>query len=393
MMVSEETRMRAWFKAQFGPVAMTAQELAQKRRLLFGILWMQLGMTALIGIVDLTIGTWSRGLLLMVAAAAAVPCILLNRRGHYILAAGLATAVVLAVIDVILYMAGGIHDRVIAAFPIFVMLAALLFSRRSLPYVAIAAIGSVIGLGLMEMSRQPPAVAAQTLEDTAVICLMTIGAGLIVSVALGGLEENLRRAHDTEIELRKAYDRTLEGWSTALGYRDFETQGHAQRVVKLCMRLAKEWAFSQDRLAHIYRGALLHDIGKMAIPDQILRKSGPLSSSEWKVMKQHPVVAGEMLGKIPYLRPALSIPVYHHERWDGKGYPRGARGSRIPLEARIFAVVDQYDALTSNRPYRRAWPRRKALEYIRENAGRKFDPQVCEAFIGLWEAGVFGEAA
>lgn len=385
--------MQAWFSAQFQPAALTAQETEHKRRLLFTILWMQLGMTALIGVIDVVAGTSTRGIVLVLAAAAAVPGLLLNRRGHYVLAAGLSTLIVLVIIDVILYTAGGIRDRIIVAVPIFVMLGPLLFSRDSLPYFGLAAIGSVIGLGWIQMTREPPPIAARTLEDVVVICLMTVGAGLIVWLAIGGLEDNLRRARGSEIELKEAYDHTLEGWSKALGYRDFETGGHAHRVVKLCMRLAREWSFTADGLAHIYRGALLHDIGKMAVPDHILLKSGPLSASEWKVMKQHPVVARELLAKIPYLRPALSIPVYHHERWDGKGYPRGSRGSRIPLEARIFAVADQYDALTSDRPYRRAWPRRKALDYIRENSGRRFDPQVCDTFIRLWEAGVFGEAA
>lgn len=385
--------MRAWLSAQLQPTALSAPETDRRRRLLFTILWMQLAMTALIGLVDVLIGTWSRGVVLLLAAAAAVPAILLNRRGHYLSAAGLTTLIVLTIIDVLLYMGSGINDRIIVGIPIFVMLGPLLFSRSSLPYFGTAAIASVLALAWIQMSHELAPSATKILQDAIVICLMTVGAGLIVWLAIGGLEENLMRARRSEIDLTDAYDRTLEGWSRALGYRDLKTGGHAQRVVRLCMRLAEEWAFTADALAHIYRGALLHDIGKMAIPDQILRKSGPLSASEWKVMKRHPVIAQEMLRGIPYLQPALGIPLYHHERWDGTGYPRGSKGLRIPLEARIFAVVDVYDALTSHRPYRRAWSKRAALQYIQKNAGRKFDPQVCETFVRLWQAGMFGHAA
>ena len=156
------------------------------------------------------------------------------------------------------------------------------------------------------------------------------------------------------------------------------------------MRLAQEWGFGPQEMSHIRRGALLHDIGKMAIPDDILFKRGRLTVSEWKVMKQHPVVAERLLRQIPYLRPALNIPAFHHERWDGTGHPKGAKGKRIPIEARIFAVVDQYDGLTSDRPYREAWTRRKVLRFIQANAGRTFEPDVCATFVRLYEARVFG---
>jgi len=184
-------------------------------------------------------------------------------------------------------------------------------------------------------------------------------------------------------ELTLAYDTTLAGWSKALDLRDKETEGHTQRVVETTIRLARAMRVIEAELTNVRRGALLHDIGKMGIPDEILHKPGPLSVEEWATMRQHPVHAREMLSPIAYLRPALEIPYNHHEKWDGSGYPNGLKGEQIPLAARIFTVVDVFDALTSDRPYRLAWPREKALDYIREQAGKYFDPAVVEMFLKI----------
>jgi putative nucleotidyltransferase with HDIG domain len=194
------------------------------------------------------------------------------------------------------------------------------------------------------------------------------------------LFEGLQR---TNAELSNAYDSTIEGWSHALDLRDKETEGHTQRVNELTLELARVFGFSEAERVHIRRGALLHDIGKMGVPDSILLKEGKLTSEEWEVMRKHPDFAHEMLLPITYLRPALDIPYCHHEKWDGSGYPRGLKGEEIPLTARIFAVVDVWDALTSDRPYRAAWSREKALKYICKGAGSHFDPRVVEAFVEL----------
>ena len=157
------------------------------------------------------------------------------------------------------------------------------------------------------------------------------------------------------IEMEVAYDATIEGWSRALDLRDKETEGHSQRVTEMAVRLASDLGVTGDALMQIRRGALLHDIGKMGVPDQILLKPGPLSESEWEIMRKHPVFAYEMLSPIEFLVPALDIPYCHHEKWDGTGYPRGLSGEDIPLAARIFAVIDVWDALRSDRPYRPGW--------------------------------------
>ncbi len=187
-------------------------------------------------------------------------------------------------------------------------------------------------------------------------------------------------------ELRAAYDATIEGWARALDLRDHETEGHSRRVTELTVRIAQHMGFNDDELAHIRRGALLHDIGKIGIPDSILNKPGPLNDEEWAIMRMHPTLAYDLLHPIAFLAPAIDIPWCHHEKWDGTGYPRGLRGEQIPLAARIFAVVDVYDALTSARPYRPAWSSERALNYIREQAGRQFDPKVVEVFMAVMAA-------
>ena len=193
-------------------------------------------------------------------------------------------------------------------------------------------------------------------------------------------EEEIRRAH---ADLTLACDTSLEGWSRALELRDRDTEGHSQRVTQLTLRLARAMNIPADQLLHLRRGALLHDIGKMGIPDSILRKPGPLTEEEWVIMRKHPDYAYEMLSPIAYLRPALDIPYHHHERWDGMGYPCGLEGENIPLAARIFAVVDVWDALCSDRPYSSGWSTDAVREHIRSLAGTQLDPAVVEVFLSL----------
>jgi HD-GYP domain-containing protein (c-di-GMP phosphodiesterase class II) len=178
-----------------------------------------------------------------------------------------------------------------------------------------------------------------------------------------------------------AYDSTLEGWASALELRDNETEGHTRRATELTTRLAQAMGIKENDMVHIYRGALLHDIGKMGVPDSIVLKPGPLTEDEWVTMRKHPQYAYDMLSPISYLRLALDIPYCHHEKWDGTGYPRGLNEEQIPVAARIFAVVDVWDALTSDRPYRKAWTAEKAIDFIREQAGKHFDPKVVEIFL------------
>ena len=190
----------------------------------------------------------------------------------------------------------------------------------------------------------------------------------------------LQQAHEG---LREAYDKTIEGWVVALDLRDRETEGHTQRVTEMTVRLARELRFTEEEIVHIRRGALLHDMGKMGIPDEILQKPGPLTDEEWSIMRRHPQYAYQMLSPISYLNQALIIPYYHHERWDGSGYPHGLKGEQIPLFARLFAVVDVWDALSSDRPYRKRMPPKEVNEYLENESGRLFDPDIVEKFLPL----------
>ncbi len=210
--------------------------------------------------------------------------------------------------------------------------------------------------------------------------LETFGTEITLSLENFELLKNLRKKNE---ELIEAYDETIEGWARALDLRDKETEGHTRRVTELTLKLAKRMGFSEKELVNIKRGAMLHDIGKLGVPDNILLKPGKLTNEEWKIMKKHPIHAREMLYPIEYLRPAINIPYYHHERWDGKGYPEGLKKDEIPLEARIFAVIDVWDALTSDRPYREALSKDEVREYIKKNSGSHFDPEIIKEFLKL----------
>lgn len=211
--------------------------------------------------------------------------------------------------------------------------------------------------------------------------------------ALKELEEELRalnqklevRVFERTQELANSYDYTLEGWAKALELRDKETEGHSRRVTETTLKVARELGIPDEELEHIRRGAILHDVGKMAIPDDVLLKPGKLTPEERKVMEEHPTIAYNLLKRIPYLKKAINIPYCHHERWDGSGYPRGLKGEEIPLAARIFAVADVWDALLSDRPYGRIWGKKEALDYIVAEAGSHFDPRIVGIFIDLMQ--------
>ncbi|MBI4631146.1 MAG: HD domain-containing protein, partial [Chloroflexi bacterium] len=212
--------------------------------------------------------------------------------------------------------------------------------------------------------------------------LQTLAGQAAIAIDNATMFDNLQRVNS---ELLVAYNATIEGWSRALDLRDQETEGHTQRVTEMALKLAAVVGVEETQLMHLQRGALLHDIGKMGVPDSILLKPGPLSEEEMAIMRRHPQLSYDMLSPIPFLRPALDIPLCHHEKWDGSGYPRQLKGEQIPLVARIFAVVDVWDALISDRPYRAAWPRDKVSEYIREQSGLHFEPRVVEIFLNMIE--------
>lgn len=230
--------------------------------------------------------------------------------------------------------------------------------------------------GVMEIFYRSPREPEQEWLDF----METLAGQVAIAIDNATLYEGLQRA---TLELAMAYDATIEGWSKALDLRDKETEGHTKRVTEMSIWLARAIGVDEEKILHIKRGGLLHDIGKMGVPDSILLKPDKLTKEEWEIMRKHPVFAYEMLSPITYLRPALDIPYCHHEKWDGTGYPRNLKGEEIPLSARIFAVVDVWDALTSDRPYRLAWTKERAFNYVKEQSGKHFDPQVVSAFLDL----------
>ncbi len=230
--------------------------------------------------------------------------------------------------------------------------------------------------GVLEIfHRAPLDVDAQWIEF-----LDALAGQAAIAIDNAELFDDLQRSN---AELTLAYDTTIEGWSRALDLRDKETEGHTLRVTEMAVQMARAFGLTNSELVHIRRGALLHDIGKMGIPDSILLKPGPLTDEEWVIMRRHPVYAYELLSPIGYLRPALDIPYCHHEKWDGSGYPRGLKGEQIPLCARLFAVADVWDALKSDRPYRQGWPEAQIREHIQKGIGTHFDPQAVQVFLEM----------
>jgi HD-GYP domain-containing protein (c-di-GMP phosphodiesterase class II) len=231
-------------------------------------------------------------------------------------------------------------------------------------------------LGVLEMFNRSPIKPDKDLQNF----LVMVAGQAAIAIDSAMMFSELQRSN---VELSLAYDATIEGLSRALDLRDKETKEHTFRVTDITVKLATRLGIKQSDLIHIRRGAILHDIGKVAIPDQILFKPGPLAKEEWEIMRRHPDIAVELLSPVNYLEPALEIPHWHHEKWDGSGYPDGLSREDIPFAARLFAVADVYDALTSNRPYRSAWPKWDAVEYIEAQSGSHFDPRVVPEFLDL----------
>ena len=235
-------------------------------------------------------------------------------------------------------------------------------------------------LGVLEIFHRCPL----ELDPDWLSFLETLAGQVSISIDEATLFSDLQKSN---MELNQAYDATLEGWSHALDLRDKETEGHTRRVTEMAVKLAHAMNLSNEEILHIKRGALLHDIGKMGIPDSILLKPNQLTGEEWDIMRKHPVYARNMLSRIEYLKPALDIPYCHHERWDGKGYPQGLKGEDIPLAARIFAIVDVWDALSMDRPYREGWSKDRIFEFIQSESGAHFDPHVTDVFLGMVKEG------
>jgi len=363
---------------------LTSFESDQRKRTLSVFIWIVLITSFALGMFNIQFRTWNSVIALFSLACVCVPLLWLNTKGHFILSALVLSSIVLMVINVNLFDGDGIRDSGILAYPIFIIIGTLFFGKRAALYFTLVTIGSLVVLTYLEIHGYiHPTIGTTKFGDLIPIIILLLAAGTFVRVVVGIIEHDLERVKESEAELTKNYDLTLSAWAKVLEYRDQETEGHSRRLVELSTRLARALGMSEKEIIHLRRGALLHDIGKMAIPDGILLKPGALDEDERKIMQQHPIYAKQMLADVSFLQPCIDVAYSHHERWDGLGYPEGLKGEEIPLSARLFAVVDQWDALTSDRPYRKAWTREKVIAYLQENSGKIYDPKIIDVFLSI----------
>lgn len=312
----------------------------------------------------------------------------LNRKGKHKTAsfgAFLLTASVLTYVQVI---NNGLYDVSLLAYPALIVFSSLLLGTHfvvpiTLIMVAVLTVLQQLTTAGIVTPYDGNLVSPQ--QDYWSIVIAIVTTGLLVYIITSLIRRNVAKIIESEQRIKLVYENTLKGWARALELRDHETEGHSQRVTRLTIALAKKLGVSGEELIAVRWGAILHDIGKMSVPDAILLKRGKLSTEEFDIIKKHPETAYILLENIPYLQNAMKIPHAHHERWDGSGYPYGLKGEDIPLAARIFSVVDVWDALRSERPYKKDWSAQSTITYLEENAGTLFDPNVVHAFLALLE--------
>ena len=371
------------------PSTWTRYERELHRRTLRVLLRTAIGVTA--GVLALNVIFYRDPVTLIALVAVIVASatgLLLDARGAYVAASGFFTVTVLVASTAILVDQNGLRDPGILSLPLIVLCGVLLFGKEAAPamfavtLLAVAAVASA-HLPAFLPSAEVPTNRVWSVANIVTIGLLLAGGTTVIYVVLDNADRHLAQIRRSEQELRQAYDMTLEGWARVVEYRDESTEGHSRRVAEMSERLARAIGLDEDAVLQIRRGALLHDIGKLAVPDAILLKAGPLDREERAVMQTHPVLARELLQGIPFLQPSLSIPYSHHERWDGAGYPEGLAGEEIPLAARIFTVVDHWEALTSDRPYRPGLPHDEVVSYLQRGAGTIFDPRVVREFLTL----------
>lgn len=354
-----------------------------QNRTLNMVLWGVVFTSVILGLVHIYFNSIQAADLLFALAFICLLGLQINERGHYILIGILTTLVILAAVFYNAITGDGLQDPAMLAYPVIILIGSLLFGRRASPLLFFVSALSSIAIAALQVRGYIHTPGGVNLGDLLVQLVLLAAGSYLVSATMRTSEHNLKRAARSEALLKESYELTLEGWVKALEYRDRETEGHCRRVTSLSMQLADLVGLKDDEITQIHNGALLHDIGKMAIPDSILFKPGPLDDAEWAQMRKHPIYAKEMLESIPFLHSAISIPYCHHERWDGQGYPQGLKGEEIPLPSRIFTIVDHWEALSSDRPYRKALPKEQVFVYIKENEGRVFDPHLAEIFLKM----------
>ncbi len=359
-------------------------ERTQRDRSLSAIIWTVLIASVILGWFDLQFQTWVAVIALCSMALLCIPVLILHRLGRFNLSAVLLSLVVLVVITVNLYDGNGVHDPGVLAYPIFLMIGTLLFGKKAAPYFVVGSVGSLVLIVYLEINKLiHPKIGPTNFGVLVPMGVLLVSAAVVIWVIVDTIDKNLMRARSSEATLRNNYDLTLEAWASVLEYRDRETEGHSRRLVELSTCLARALHLNEEQIQQLRRGALLHDMGKLAIPDKILLKPAALTKAERKLIEKHPIYAREMLAGIPFLQPSVEVAYSHHEHWDGTGYPEGLTGEQIPLLARLFAVVDSWDALRADRVYRKAWPVEKVIAHMRQNADTIYDPHILEVFLDM----------
>jgi len=354
----------------------------ERRKTLAVVLWIAIAAAVAIAFANLALrGVTPVALLLLAFTGCCLVSLRLNQKGFPGAAGILLFLGILAPTHFAVFTGQGIRDTGMLAYPILVILSGLIFGARLLLPAALAAGASLVVVTWTDWRAVIEGGESDRLVDLVAVFSLMAAAVVIARLALRINEDAVQRLHRSEHRVWVAYERTLEAWARALEYRDRETEGHTRRVTDLSVRMAEVLGLAGDDLRRIRWGAMLHDIGKLAIPDTILLKNGPLDPAERALMNRHPVYAREMLAQIPFLADCADIPCHHHERWDGAGYPDGLAGETIPFAARLFSIVDQWEALSSDRPYRPAWPRHDVVAYLRDNAGSALDPSLVEVFL------------
>jgi putative nucleotidyltransferase with HDIG domain len=357
----------------------------QRKLTLSVIAWVILFTAIGLGILNLQYKTWTSVLALFSLALLCIPILILNSYDYYTSSGILLSFVILIVIGLNLYDGDGILDPAgILAYPICIICGSLLLGKRFVPFFLFGSIASLFTLVYLERAGYiHPTIHEARFSDLTPIIIILLVTSLIVWFIINNVEKNLERVKITNAELYKNYNLTLEAWAKVLEYRDRETAGHSARVTELSTRLAYAIGCTEAEIEQLRSGAILHDIGKLAVPDNILLKPAKLDEAEMEIMQKHPLYGKQMLSGVSFLESAIPIVYCHHERWDGQGYPQGLKGEQIPLLARMFSIVDCWDALNSDRPYRQAWPQEKTVNYLKENAGSSFDPHIVEKFLQI----------
>jgi putative nucleotidyltransferase with HDIG domain len=296
------------------------------------------------------------------------------------------SGLIIAVSVIITYnfiIAGGIHDNAMVIFPVLITITGLIIGKRFISYMTVlilVEVSVIYWLTINNVINPFDGKIEVYFHQFLTVFVLLVITGVVIWITVETIERKFLQLISSEDQLLISYDETIVGWGKALELFDKDTEGHSRRVTEHTLALARKLGIEGEELESIRRGALLHDIGKLGISDEILNKKTSLTPEERSLVEKHPLHAHVLIKDISFLEHAMDIPVYHHECWDGTGYPYHLAGEDIPLAARIFAIVDNWDALTSDRPYRKAWPEDKVISYIKNESGKKFDPALVELF-------------